>query len=98
MPSFRFLHCADLHLDSPLQGLEADPDAPAARIRDAARHAFTAIVSFAIEQKIDFILAAGDLYDQDWQDWRTGQFLIRELGRLDRAGMPGKPDGGGRLR
>ena len=88
MPSFRFLHCADLHLDSPLQGLEADPDAPAARIRDATRHAFAAIVSFAIEQKIDFILAAGDLYDQDWQDWRTGQFLIRELGRLDRAGIP----------
>ncbi len=86
MASFRFLHCADLHLDSPLQGLEAD--APAARIRDASRHAFSALVSYAIEQKIDFIVAAGDLYDQDWQDWRTGQFLIRELGRLDRAGIP----------
>jgi len=37
MATFRFLHCADLHLDSPLRGLEANPDAPADRIRSATR-------------------------------------------------------------
>jgi DNA repair protein SbcD/Mre11 len=88
MASFRFLHCADLHIDSPLRGLEADPDGPADRIRGATRDAFTALVDYAIAQKVDFVVAAGDLYDGDWQDWRTGQFLVREVGRLGRHGIP----------
>jgi DNA repair exonuclease SbcCD nuclease subunit len=88
MPSFRFLHCADLHLDSPLRGLEADPEAPAERIRGATRAAFAALVDYAIDQQVAFVLAAGDLYDGDWQDWRTGQFLIAQLGRLATAGIP----------
>jgi DNA repair protein SbcD/Mre11 len=88
MASFRFLHCADLHIDSPLRGLEADPDAPAGRIRTATRDAFIALVDYAISREIDFVLAAGDLYDGDWQDWRTGQFLVREVGRLSRNGIP----------
>ena len=88
MASFRFLHCADLHIDSPLRGLEADPDAPAARIRAATRDAFIALIDYAIAQNVAFVLAAGDLYDGEWQDWRTGQFLIAQLGRLARATPP----------
>jgi exonuclease SbcD len=88
MTSFRFIHCADLHIDSPLRGLEADRDAPVDRIRGGTRQAFTALVDFAIQQKIDFVLAAGDLYDGDWQDWRTGQFLVRQVGRLSEARIP----------
>jgi DNA repair exonuclease SbcCD nuclease subunit len=76
-----------LHLDSPLRGLEADPDAPAERIRGATRAAFTNLVDFALEQNVAVVLIAGDLYDGDWQDWRTGQFLIRELERLTRTGI-----------
>jgi len=76
-----------LHLDSPLRGLEADPDAPAERIRSATRAAFTNLVDFALEQSVAVVLIAGDLYDGDWQDWRTGQFLIRELERLTRTGI-----------
>jgi len=88
MASFRFIHCADLHLDSPLRGLEADPDAPAARIRAATRDAFTALIDHALDQRVDFVIAAGDLYDGEWQDWRTGQFLVRQVARLSEAGIP----------
>ena len=88
MPSFRFIHCADLHLDSPLRGLEADPDAPAARIRAATRDAFAALIDHALDQRVDFVIAAGDLYDGEWQDWRTGQFLVRQVARLSEAGIP----------
>jgi DNA repair exonuclease SbcCD nuclease subunit len=84
---YKILHCADLHLDSPLRGLEADPDAPADRIRGATRAAFTKLVDFALDQQVAMVLIAGDLYDGDWQDWRTGQFLIRELERLTRTGI-----------
>jgi DNA repair exonuclease SbcCD nuclease subunit len=88
MATFRFLHCADLHLDSPLRGLEADPDAPADKIRGATREAFVNLVDFAIAQRVDFVVAAGDLYDGDWQDWRTGRFLIGQIKRLTDAGIP----------
>ncbi len=85
MSSFRFLHAADLHLDSPLRGL--DPDAPGERIRRATRDALVNMVDFAHERRVDFVLLAGDLYDGDWRDWRTGQFLVQQLGRLVREGI-----------
>lgn len=86
MSGFRFLHAADLHLDSPLRGLEAD--APAGRIRDATRQALVNLVDLALGEQVAFVLLAGDLYDGDWKDWRTGQFLVQQLARLARADIP----------
>lgn len=87
MTSFRFLHCADLHLDSPLRGLEADSEAPVEKIRGATREAFRKLVDHALEQNLDFVVAAGDLYDGDWQDWRTGHFLMGQIARLTRENI-----------
>lgn len=85
MSSFSFLHAADLHLDSPLRGL--DPAAPVERIRRATRDALVNMVDFAREQRVAFVLLAGDLYDGDWKDWHTGQFLVQQLGRLVQDGI-----------
>jgi len=85
MTSFTFMHAADLHLDSPLQGL--DPDAPVERIRGATRLALINLVDLALEQGVAFVVVAGDLYDGNWRDWRTGHFLVEQLGRLKRAGI-----------
>jgi DNA repair exonuclease SbcCD nuclease subunit len=82
MPLFRFIHCADLHIDSPLRGL--DQGAPAEKIRMATREAFTRLVTYAIGQRVNFVLAAGDLFDGDGKDWRTGHFLVQEVARLHR--------------
>ena len=87
MSNFRFLHAADLHIDSPLRGLEADPGAPADRIRTATRAAYTNLVALALREEVAFVLIAGDLFDGEWQDWRTGQFFAQETARLTRAGI-----------
>ena len=84
--NFSFLHAADLHLDSPLRGLDAE--APADRIRGATRRALTNLVDLALERQVAFVLLAGDLYDGDWKDWRTGQFLAQQLAILERAQIP----------
>lgn len=84
---FRFFHTADIHLDSPLKGLEAHEDAPVDEIRGATRRAFENLVDMAIEEEIDFILIAGDLYDGDWKDYNTGLFFVRQMGRLHKAGI-----------
>lgn len=84
----RFIHAADIHLDSPLSGLSAYPDAPAGQLRNASRAAFTRLVDRAIEESVDFLVIAGDLYDGNWRDHNTGIFFVGEMGRLRRAGIP----------
>jgi DNA repair exonuclease SbcCD nuclease subunit len=84
----KFIHTADIHLDSPLRGLASYPDAPVERLRTATRDAFVNLVSLAIDEAVDFVVIAGDVYDGDWKDFNTGLFFIKEMGRLRRAGIP----------
>lgn len=87
-PMLTFLHAADIHLDSPLRGLDAYPGAPVEAIRGATRRAFTNLVDLALEESVSGVLIAGDLYDGDWKDFSTGLFLVSQLTRLGRAGIP----------
>ncbi|WP_271200583.1 metallophosphoesterase family protein [Methylopila turkensis] len=87
MTSFRFLHAADVHLDSPLHGLSRYEGLPADEIRAATRAAFDNLVGHAIAEAVDFVLIAGDLFDGEWRDMSTGLYLARALGRLDQAGV-----------
>ena len=84
---FRFIHTADIHLDSPLRGLEAYEDAPVEEIRGATRRAFENLIDLGIEEEVNFVLIAGDIYDGDWKDYNTGLFFARQMGRLDKAGI-----------
>ncbi len=84
----KFIHTADLHLDSPLRGLSAYHDAPAERLRTATRDAFQNLVTQAIDEQVDFMVVAGDVYDGDWKDFNTGLFFVRQMGRLRHAGIP----------
>ena len=84
----KFLHAADIHLDSPLRGLSAYDDAPVDRLRTATRDALHNLVSLALDEPVDFMVIAGDLYDGNWKDFNTGLFFIREMGRLRQAGIP----------
>jgi len=84
---FRFLHAADIHLDSPLRGLERYEGAPVDEIRSAPRRALENLVQFAIDEEVEFLLLAGDLYDGDWKDYNTGLFFISQMRRLGQAGI-----------
>lgn len=83
----RFIHAADLHIDSPLRGLNRFEGTPVARLRSATRQALTRLVDLAIDEQVDFVLIAGDLYDRDWQDFHTGLFVREQMVRLGRAGV-----------
>lgn len=84
----KFIHTADIHLDSPLSGLSAYKDAPADRLRTVTRDAFSRLVDAAIDESVDFMIIAGDLYDGTWRDFNTGRYFCREMGRLCSAGIP----------
>jgi len=81
---FKFIHAADIHLDSPLRGLSRYESAPSESIRNACRRAFENPVDLAIEAKVAFILLAGALSDGDLTDYSTGIFLSKQMGRLGR--------------
>jgi DNA repair exonuclease SbcCD nuclease subunit len=84
----RFLHAADIHLDSPLTGLERYEGAPVEELRGATRRALENLVELAIERELDFVLIAGDLYDGDWKDHNTGLFFVDRMNRLREAAIP----------
>lgn len=84
---FTFLHAADIHLDSPLRGLELSEDAPLDQIRGATRRAFDNLVELAMSEQVAFVLIAGDLYDDDWKDFNTGLFFNSRMVKLKEAGI-----------
>ncbi len=85
----RLVHAADLHVDSPLRGLSRlGDDDLADRLRSATRRAVENLVSLVVESGAQVLLLAGDLYDGDWQDWATGQFVAAQLGVLHDHGIP----------
>lgn len=81
----KFIHAADIHIDSALSGLSAHENAPVELLRTATRCAFSALIDRAIEEKVSFVILAGDLYDTGWKDWNTGHFFNREMKRLGDA-------------
>lgn len=83
----KFIHAADLHVDSPLRGLDGYEGAPVQRLRGATRQALSALVDLAIEEEVDFVILAGDIYDGNWADFRTGLFFRDQMVRMTREGI-----------
>ncbi len=63
---WKFIHAADIHLDSSLHGLECYEGASVEEICSATRRAFDNLINFVIYEYIVFVLLAGDLCDGDW--------------------------------
>lgn len=84
----KFVHAADLHVDSPLRGLDRYEGAPAARMRSATRGALENLVSMCIEERVAFLLLAGDVFDGAWKDYSTGLFFVAQMARLREAKIP----------
>jgi len=84
---FKFIHSADIHLDSPLLNLDQYDGAPAEALRVATRDAFDNLVRIAIEEQVQFLLIAGDLYDKDTPDFHTPMHVRKKMNELDAHGI-----------
>jgi DNA repair protein SbcD/Mre11 len=56
-------------------------------VRDATRQAFTRIVDMAIDEQVDALLIAGDLYDREQTSMKTARFIAQAYKRLTDAGI-----------
>lgn len=79
----RFVHTADLHLDSPLRTLAMRNPALAELVENATLTALIRTVDFCIEQSVHALLIAGDLYDGDQKSMHTAAVLTAQMRRLD---------------
>ncbi len=81
------VHAADLHIDSPMRGLERYEGAPVDRMRAATREAVRALVSLCLTEDVDVLLLAGDVFDGDWKDYSTGLFFAGQMRELQEANV-----------
>jgi exonuclease SbcD len=88
MTAFKFLHTADIHLDSPLRGLARYEGVPVEQVRMATRDALTKLIDIALEEGVAFVIIAGDLFDGAWDDFSTGLYFCGAMRRLKDAAIP----------
>src|SRR5208337_2640598 len=87
LTSFRFVHAADLHLDSPLIGLACKSPEFAKRVETASRQAFDNLVRLAIEERCRFVVLAGDVFDRELRNYQAGLHFLAGMKRLGDAGI-----------
>jgi DNA repair protein SbcD/Mre11 len=85
---FCFVHAADLHLDTPFEGVRADAPDVAEALADASLAALDALVDLALERQAAFVVIAGDVYDGPERGVRAQLRFRRGLGTLAEAGIP----------
>lgn len=86
--ALRFVHTADLHLDSPLRSLAMQNPALAELVENATHTALVRTVDLCLSQSVHALLIAGDLYDGDQKSMHTAALLSAQMRRLDAAGIP----------
>lgn len=80
----RFLHLADVHLDTPFAGRSSDLRE---RLQQASREALREAVDLALAEGVHAVLVAGDLFDGEHLSFATERFLLRQLERLSTEGI-----------
>ncbi|WP_053375405.1 metallophosphoesterase family protein [Paenibacillus sp. FJAT-27812] len=85
--SFRFIHAADLHLDSPFRGLAKAPDHVREALTESTFAALRQLTGAAIREQVDFIVLAGDLFDEADRSLRAQLMLVREWEKLEEHGI-----------
>lgn len=84
----RFLHIADLHLGSQLSANFLDGTGGDNILKTANRRAVERLIDVAIDEEVDFLVIAGDLYDNDARSVQANTFLAEQFERLNDVGVP----------
>ena len=88
MPGSRFVHAADLHLDSPFKGIRSEAPAHVAQLlSNATFDAYQNIIDLCLQERVDALLVAGDIYDGADRSLRAQRAFIDGLRSLDAAGI-----------
>jgi DNA repair exonuclease SbcCD nuclease subunit len=84
MAKVKFIHTADLHLDTPFKGLTNWNAELAQNLKNATFKSFRNIIDLSLHAQVDFLLISGDIFDSKQESLAAKLFLIQELERLSR--------------
>lgn len=84
---FRFIHAADLHLDSPFRGMNKVPEALRDKLLSSTFTALRTLTIAAIREQVDFVVLSGDLYDAADRSLRAQLLLVKEWETLAEHGI-----------
>lgn len=87
MEKIKFIHTADLHIDSPFKGLRRLPSSIFEKLKQSTFQAFDKIIEVAIEEQVDFVLIAGDLFDDDIRSLKAQIAMRTGFERLEKVGI-----------
>ncbi|WP_026092391.1 metallophosphoesterase family protein [Calidifontibacillus oryziterrae] len=87
MDTLKFIHTADLHLDSPFKGLSYLPTKIFEKLKESTFVSFHKIINVAILEHVDFILIAGDLFDDEYRSLKAQIAMRTEFERLEKEGI-----------
>jgi DNA repair exonuclease SbcCD nuclease subunit len=88
MEPLRFIHTADLHLDSPFRGLSNAAPKLRDSLQDATLGALERVVDWTIQSRSDFLVVAGDLYDSKDRSLRALVSFRKQMERLAERDVP----------
>ncbi|MBW0766253.1 metallophosphoesterase family protein [Mammaliicoccus lentus] len=79
----KFIHCADLHLDSPFKSRHYLSPSILNDVKQSGYNSFTNIIDDAIKEQVDFVIISGDLFDQDNRTLRAEVYLREQFKKLE---------------
>jgi len=88
MTGVRFIHTADLHLDTPFKGLSNWNADLSGKLKDATFKSFRNIIDLCISKKVDFLIISGDIFDSESKSLAAQLRFVTELKRLSEKGIP----------
>lgn len=84
----KFIHTADLHLDTPFRGLTVWNPALSKKLKDATFRSFSRIIDLCLEREVDFLIISGDVFDNENKSLAAQLRFASELKRLGDKGIP----------
>src|SRR5574341_98982 len=88
MIKIKFIHTADLHLDTPFKGLSSWNSDLASKLKNATFKSFKRIIDLCIQEKVDFLIISGDIFDSENKSLAAQIKFVSELKRLSEKGIP----------
>lgn len=82
MKKIKFIHTADLHLDTPFRSLSSMNKDLAERLKDATFRSFEKIINLCISEQVDFLLVSGDIFDGEDRSLSAQLKFVKGLQRL----------------
>ncbi|WP_374723695.1 metallophosphoesterase family protein [Calidifontibacillus erzurumensis] len=87
MEKIKFIHAADLHLDSPFKGLNRLPKPLFDKLKESTFISFFNMIEIALREQVDFVCIAGDLFDEEMRSLKAQISLRNGFEKLAQSGI-----------